>query len=333
MHSIGKHLKLREGKKPILSLRAIQVIITLFILGSVAIIMYPPDMAIFRRTSEFAVHLMIGLLVLGLVFLVFNQTRLMFVAMLASGFLAFFLKTASNSNLVLPTDNNLPKLKVAHFNLSSLQPFDPEFTKKINALDHDLISFQEYTPVWDSYIFETLKASHPYSQKIVRIDLFGMAIYSKVPLGSTSIFYYEDIPNINVKVNTGLQDVNVLSSYLAPPGFLSGSLNPEQHLEQLAQYISDLKGPSIALGDYNQVYWTNEIKSFRDKTEMSNSRRNISLTSKVPYDHIFYSNLLECIEFDEIKNIDQGHLGIAATFQAKTSIVNPAILRSVVRSD
>lgn len=253
--------------------------------------------------------------------------------MLASGFLAFFLKTASNSNLVLPTDNNLPKLKVAHFNLSSLQPFDPEFTKKIHALDHDVISFQEYTPVWDSYIFETLKETHPFSQKIVRIDLFGMAIYSKIPLSNTSIFYYEDIPNINVSVNTGLQDVNVLSSYLAPPGFLAGNLDPKNHLEQLAQYISDLNGPSIALGDFNQVYWTNEIKSFRDKTDMSNSRRNTSLTSIKPHDHIFYSNLMECIKFDEIKNIDQEHLGIAATFQAKTSIVNPAILRSVVRSD
>ncbi len=324
---------MREGRKPILSLRAIQVIIALFILGSVAIIMYPPDLEIFRRSSEFAVHLMLGLLILGLVFLVFNQTRLMFVAMLASGFLAFFLKTASNSNLVLPMDNNLPKLKVAHFNLSSLQPFDLEFTKKINSSEHDVISFQEYTPVWDAFIFETLRVTHPYSQKIVRIDLFGMAIYSKVPLTDASVFYYEDIPNINVKVNTGLQDVNVLSSYLAPPGFLSGTLNPEKHLEQLANFITGLSGPSIALGDYNQVYWTNEIKSFRDKTKMSNSRRNISLTSKVPYDHIFYSNLLECIEFDEIKNTDEGHLGISATFQAKTSIVNPAILRSVVRSE
>lgn len=127
--------------------------------------MYPPDIEIFRRTSEFAVHLMIGLLLLGLVFLVFNETRLMFVAMLASGFLAFFLKTASNSNLVLPTDNNLPKVKVAHFNLSSLQPFDPEFKNKINFADHDVISFQEYTPVWDAFIFDALRATHPYSQK------------------------------------------------------------------------------------------------------------------------------------------------------------------------
>lgn len=43
----------------------------------------------------------------------------MFIGMMATAFIAFFLKIASNENLVLPQQNLLPKIKVAHFNLSS----------------------------------------------------------------------------------------------------------------------------------------------------------------------------------------------------------------------
>ena len=324
---------MEQGAKPILSHKVIQAIAAVFILLTVLTIMYPPDIEFFKTISEFAVQLMFGLLFMSLLLLVFNQTQLMFVSMMACGFLAFFLKTASNTNLVLPTDNNLPKIKVAHFNLSSFELFDPEFKEQINSTKSDVISFQEYTPDWDAFIPNELKDSFPFVYKMVRIDLFGMAIFSKRRIKDVNIFHYKDIPNLHLKVNSGIQDVNLISSYIVPPSLANKKNQPEEHLNELAKYIGKLKNPTIALGDFNQVYWTNGIKEFRDKTNFSNSRRTISITSKAPYDHIFYSNQLECINFLEINDKSQNHLGIAGTFQNKTTVSNPAILRSAKYND
>ncbi len=315
--------------KNILGHKLTQLTTAVFILLGVYIIMYPPDIEFFRKTSEFAVQVMFGMLILSLGFLVFNQTRLMFISMLACGLLAFYLKTASNSAMILPEQNNLPKVKVAHFNLSSFNKGDDQLEKLILGTDSEVLSFQEYTPDWDLIISNFLHKKFPHTHRRVRIDLFGMGIYSKKPIKKTEIFYYKEIPNINVTIHNGYQDINIVSAYIAPPSIQSKNIKTEEHLAAVSDYIKKLKNPTVALGDFNQVYWTNDIKTFRDNSELSNSRRNVSLTTKVPYDHIFYSDLLECIQFWEINDREQNHLGIAGVYQIKTSVSNPAILRTI----
>jgi len=283
--------------KTILSHKLTQGIVAAFILLAVYIIMYPPDIEIFKKTSEFAAQVMFGLLGLSFVLLIFNQSRLMFITMLASGLLAFYLKMASNSSMILPQQNNLPKVKIAHFNLSSFDAYDPNFKDIIEDTDCDIISFQEYTPDWDAYVNKVLGKKFPNAHKMVRIDVFGMAVFSKKPLGELEIFYYEEIPNLSFSINNGMQDINIISSYIAPPSLNSKKINSSDHLKAVAQKVTEQKTPTITLGDFNQVYWT--------------------------------SDLMECIQFSEVKNREQGHLGIAGIFQAKSAITNPAILRSI----
>ena len=203
--------------KNILGHKLTQLTTAVFILLGVYIIMYPPDIEFFRKTSEFAVQVMFGMLILSLGFLVFNQTRLMFISMLACGLLAFYLKTASNSAMILPEQNNLPKVKVAHFNLSSFNKGDDQLEKLILSTDSEVLSFQEYTPDWDLIISNFLHKKFPHTHRRVRIDLFGMGIYSKKPIKKTEIFYYKEIPNINVTIHNGYQDINIVSAYIAPP--------------------------------------------------------------------------------------------------------------------
>jgi len=319
--------------KNILGHKMTQAIVGLFILLGVYIIMYPPDIEIFKKTSEFAVQAMFGMLFLGFVFLIFNQTRLMFISMMACGLLAFYLKTASNSNMMFPEQNILPKLKVAHFNLASFEKYDKSFQKLIYDTDCDVISFQEYTPDWDNYVAENLLSQYPFAHRMTRADLFGMAIFSKKRIKNTEVFKHNDIPNLNITINSGVQDVHIISSHIAPS--LISKVESKDHLAELADYIDKLKNPSITLGDFNQVNWSQNIKEFRDKTGLSPSRRrpaSISIT-EFPYDHIFYSKLLECIKFWEIEDGNKNHLGIAGIYQTKTSVSNPAILRTIGNSE
>ena len=219
--------------KTVLGHKLTQAIVGTFILLGVYIIMYPPDIGFFKKTSEFAVHLMFGLLGLSFVFLIFNQRRLMFISMVACGFLAFYLKTASNSNMILPQVNNLPKFKIAHFNLSSFNVYNATFEEIIKEYDCDFISFQEYTPDWHAFVQKKLLIQYKYSYTNLRIDPFGMAVYSKFPIKDVQIFHYKEIPNLNIKVDTKYQDLEIVSSYIAPPRISPGH-NAADHLDAVS---------------------------------------------------------------------------------------------------
>ena len=65
--------------------------------------------------------------------------------MMATAFIAFYLKMASNTNLIYPDSTVLPNITVANFNLSYFNPETVDINELLEDLDVDLISFQEYT--------------------------------------------------------------------------------------------------------------------------------------------------------------------------------------------
>jgi len=242
----------------------------------------------------------------------------MFIGMMATAFIAFFLKVSSNDHLVLPQKNRLPKLKVAHFNLSSFNKEEiniDELFKRINA---DVISFQEFTPDWEVPLGSALKFNLPHSYKMTRVDPFGMAIFSTKSI-SVKTFNYQKFPNLVVTIDNELGGIDIISSYI-PSVYPDPNSKREDHLELLINTVNSLENPVIALGDYNEVYWNKELTRFTNKTKLNNSRRSTALSYFKPYDHIFFSNELECVQFDEIYDQEQNHLGIVGTYQLKSGI-------------
>ena len=76
------------------------------------------------------------------------------------------------------------------------------------------------------------------------------------------------------------------------------------------------------------VYWTQEIRDFRSNANLNNSRRDISQSNlRVPYDHIFFSNDLQCVEFSELKSENQNYLGITGTYQIKGDQIEASEIR------
>ncbi len=304
--------------KTILSHKITQIITTVIIILSAYIIIYPPKIEIFEKVSEYAPFLMFVMLFLSFIFLVFNQKRLMFIGMLATGFIAFFLKMTSNDNLILPQHNLLPKIRVAHFNLSSINRETVNLEELIYKIDPEIISFQEFTPDWEIPLGSSLKFNFPYSHKMTRVDPFGMAIFSSKSFDIKS-FRYHDIPNLIVSLNNEFGVINIITSYV-PLLYPDPDYKREDHLDLLSKQIKSLDNPVIALGDYNDVYWHPEIVKLTNRSGLKNSRRSSKLSVVNPYDHIFFSDQLECVQFDEIEDKEGNHLGIVGTYQLKSRI-------------
>ncbi len=299
--------------------KLIQNLIVGLLIAIAAIPIMSIEWGFLRRGVDFSVQLMLGYLLLGLAFLVIDKKRLVLTSFACCGALCIFLKQSSNENLILPKLNNSEKITIAHFNTSSATEGYQSLLDIVQTTDADIISFQEVTPDWDVFLKKNLTESYPFNSSNVRIDPYGMAVFSKIPINQYDTFNFQEIPHqvINIPVSID-QNINIVTAHLLPPIGQKLNERAKMHLDALANEITGEHDPSIVVGDFNLVYWSNEIRSFRSQAALENSRRDISQNLlKVPYDHIFYAKQLECTGFRDISDSLSNHIGIVGTYQIK----------------
>lgn len=294
--------------------------VIMFALIAIALVpILSPDLAFLKRSVDFSVQLMLAYLVLGLGFLIIGKKRLLFTSFACCGALCLFLKQSSNSNLNFPQVTKEDKISIAHFNTSSASEGYSSLLDAVIKSEADIVSFQEVTPDWDLYLKNNLSAIYPHSASNVRIDPYGMAVFSKFAINNHDTFNYQEIPNqiVNIPISED-QNINIISAHVLPPFGQRLNERAKLHLNTIASQVNNCSEPSIVVGDFNLVYWSNEIRSFTDEASLENSRRDVSQNLlQIPYDHIFFSDKLECTGFQEVSDTISNHVGILGTYQIK----------------
>ena len=247
----------------------------------------------------------------------YNKKKYMLTGFACAAALCVFLKDASNSNLKLPDENNNIKLSVAHVNVSSAETSYEAFVNELEKRNLDIISIQEVKPDWSRYLKKHLSKSFPYHAENVRIDPFGMAVYSKFPIKELDTILYQEIPSLEILVEIDEDHyTRIINTMLLPS--INSSMDTKQkgQLEYTGDYLQSKEGTELVIGDFNMVYWSPRIKDFRSKTDLKNSRRDVSQSVlSIPYDHIFHSPDLECTKFEDLVDSTGTRLGILANFQ------------------
>lgn len=298
------------------------LVMGLLIVGAVSFIVFP-KVGIIRQGEEFIVQIMLAYLVLGFFFLILNNHRLVLTSFFCCGILCLFLKNASNSNLMLPRETQESSLSLAHINVSSVTEVHDSLHAILKTLNADVISFQEVTPDWEQIILKELSENYPYKKSYSRIDPFGKCIISKFPISFIDTFNINNKPNVMIAFQiSDDEEIFLLSTHLLPPLDKETTEHNRAHLSILSSVLAEIRVPFIVAGDFNLVYWANEIRSFRNNAKLSNSRRAASKGGmQISYDHIFYSKDLECSSFKDITH-DNNHWGISGTYQRKTLVAS-----------
>jgi endonuclease/exonuclease/phosphatase (EEP) superfamily protein YafD len=254
----------------------------------------------------------------------------MFVSIGCSAAIAFYINETTNSTIAPIKATDMPFLKIANFNLVDSEGQVDDFISTIVSTEADIISIQEITPDWDEMLKSRLASYYPYVSSIVRLDPYGLSIYSKHPFKGLDTFYFKDLPNLVARVRPDgfEEDVAVICSVLKPP--LSGAAYEEMknHLEKISFHVNIFKIPVVTLGNYNSVSWSPEIQEFKVASSLKDARRGIqpSLPDgqfplfNVIVDHIFYTDDFDCTNFITISNVHTKKAGIEAVLQCKKSI-------------
>jgi endonuclease/exonuclease/phosphatase (EEP) superfamily protein YafD len=290
------------------------------------LIIYPPEIYFFKALSSKAVILMFFLLASVLGSLILGMRKVMFACVFSCALLALFLKVNSNSQLLATPEAEPDKdfLKVAQFNAQDLGNNTEGTLSMINEIDADIIFVQELTPLWSEAITEEFKTEYPHHKSFIRIDLFGMAIYSKYRFIDIDTFMYDQIPNFIGSIAKDHSDevFHFVSTHITPPLNQSGINKMSDHLALISNKVRSIGQPVLALGNFNAVAWSNELQTFRRETELLASRRgglgpffNASSVLEAPVNYIFHSQNLRCLSFGNISNTQAEEVGIFGIYQ------------------
>lgn len=172
----------------------------------------------------------------------------------------------------------------------------------VNKHQPDILVTLESDQWWEDKL-EVLEKDMPFSVKCPLDNLYGMHVFSRLPLDDTDICYFveKDVPSIHTSVEMRSGD-KVRAHFLhpAPP---SPTENPESaerdaELMIVARSVAESDIAVIVAGDLNDVAWSNTTRLFRKISGLLDPRvgRGMFNTFHVDYpffrwplDHLFHS--------------------------------------------
>ncbi len=288
--------------------------LAIILVAATAVIHIQPTGAAFRFFIDSAPEIMLGILGAGLVFMMLRWHRLMYLSFLCVGFLCLFLKGSINPSPVYATKNPERSMEIVQLNTSFYDGSFEDLTSLLLESGADLLSLQEVTPDWDAFFQENLVDSFPYSRSVPSIGINGMVIFSKMPLTDLETFYYKDIPNITGNILPDCDPskrIRFVTTYTNPT-FKTEAFYKDlkEHLTTIIEKVEPYSDAMLAMGTYNTVAWSSEMKYFTDRLGLQNSRRSTYGSGS----YVFHNPKLECTEFSDFKD-ESKSIGLRGTFQ------------------
>lgn len=173
----------------------------------------------------------------------------------------------------------------------------------VRSYSPDLLLTLESDLWWEKHL-DTLLDNYPYAVKCPLENLYGMHLYSRLPLREPQIAYLveEDIPSIHCAIEMADgTEIQLHALHPAPPSPTQNETSSERDAELItvAKRVRHYSGPAIVAGDLNDVAWSETTRLFRKISGMLDPRIGRGMFNtfsakngflRWPLDHLFTSH-------------------------------------------
>lgn len=205
----------------------------------------------------------------------------------------------------------------------------------INQHQPDVLVTLESDQWWQDKL-TVIESKMPYSVKCPLDNLYGMHVYSRLPISEQEIKYLveKDVPSIHLAVTLRCGDkVRVHFLHPAPPSLTENTESTERDAELIivARSIAQTDQPVIVTGDLNDVAWSATTRLFRKISGLLDPRvgRGALNTFHVDYpfarwplDHLFHSHHFTLLDIQRLPSISSDHFPLLTRLSFTSLSVN-----------
>ena len=200
--------------------------------------------------------------------------------------------------------------------------------EQIDRLQPDVVLTLETDQIWQEAL-KPIEADYPYRVAVPQDNLYGMHLYSRLPLADTEVKFIlsDETPSIHttIRLRSGL-DVQLYCLHPKPPSPTEAKDSTLRDAELLivGDQIKEIDESCIVMGDLNDVAWSRTTRLFQRISGLLDPRvgRYFMNTFHADYpllrwslDHIFHSTDFGLVEMKRLPHIGSDHFPIYVVLQ------------------
>ncbi len=224
---------------------------------------------------------------------------------------------------MLAADGAKPCLRLLTANVLTPNRQAQRFLELVGENAPDLVITLESDAWWQAQL-DTLERDFPHSVKVPQDNLYGMHLYSRLPLADTEVAFLVEkgVPSIHTSVQ--LSDSVRLRLHVLHPAPPSPTENEESterdaELVVVAQSVAGESGPVVVTGDLNDVAWSATTRLFRKISGLLDPRVGRGMFNtfhadypllRWPLDHLFHSEHFTVSELRRLPAFGSDHFAL-----------------------
>lgn len=191
---------------------------------------------------------------------------------------------------------------------------------EVRRLRPDLLLTLESTAWWEEQL-DVLEDEYPYTVKCALENLYGMHLYSRLPLRDSRLEYLleEKVPSIHTFIT--LPDGSLVGAHFLHPSppvppYSEESSERDAELLVVGRRAAEAEGPIVVAGDLNDVAWSPTTRLFRKISGLLDPRIGRGMFNtfhaqhwylRWPLDHLFHSGHFRLKTLRRLDTIGSDH--------------------------